>query len=386
MSRFVLGGLLRKLIIIFILTSFCFQSIAGSRERAWKMHNRLAGVPPKQDVLDDMSAAISQGDPEAAAKIAMDNPGFYNITLKNWIKPWSNRERTPRIPMNDYVATILGVIRDDTPFDKILYDDILYIVDSAALPVYSNTDNNHYRNAETQNISFMDTLVARTQSTVTGLPSAAVAGVTTTRNAGENYFSAGTNRRVNRFIFMNYLCKDYEDLHDITVPDFRVARDVERNPGGDSRTYKNRCVGCHAGQDSLRGAYAYYNFSGNQLVYTQGQVQGKMNQNNYYPQGFVTTNDEWINLWSTGQNATVGWRGAATGNGAQSIGMMFAKSKAFSQCMAKKVFKLVCMRDVVNTADVTSVAQMATQFEANNKYSMKDLIAKTSAGCVINEN
>ena len=349
------------------------------------MHNRLAGVPPTQDVLDDMSAAITQGDPEAAAKIAMDNPGFYNITLKNWIKPWSNRDRTPRIPMNDYVATILGVIRDDTPFDKILYDDILYIVDNAALPVYSNTDNNHYRNAESQNISFMDTLVARTQSTVTGLPSAAVAGVTTTRNAGENYFSAGTNRRVNRFIFMNYLCKDYEDLHDITVPDFRVARDVERNPGGDSRTYKNRCVGCHAGQDGLRGAYAYYNFSGNQLVYTQGQVQGKMNQNNYYPQGFVTTNDEWINLWSTGQNATVGWRGAATGNGAQSIGMMFAKSKAFSQCMAKKVFKLVCMRDVVNTADVTSVAQMATQFEANNKYSMKDLIAKTSAGCVIDE-
>jgi hypothetical protein len=29
---------------------------------------------------------------------------------------------------------------------------------------------------------------------------------------------------------------------------------------------------------------------------------------------------------------------------------------------------------------------MATQFEANNKYSMKDLIAKTSAGCVIDEN
>jgi hypothetical protein len=111
-----------------------------------------------------------------------------------------------------------------------------------------------------------------------------------------------------------------------------------------------------------------------------------MNQNNYYPQGFVTTNDEWINLWATGQNATVGWRGAVTGNGAQSIGMMFAKSKAFSQCMAQKVFKLVCMRDVVNTADVASVAQMATQFEANNKYSMKDLIAKTSAGCVIDEN
>jgi hypothetical protein len=232
----------------------------------------------------------------------------------------------------------------------------------------------------------MDTLVVASQSSVTGLPPAAVAGVTTTRNAGENYFQAGTNRRVNRFIFMNYLCKDYEDMHDITVPDFRVARDVERNPGGDSRTYKNRCVGCHAGQDALRGAYAYYNFTNNALAYTPGQVQGKMNQNNYFPQGFVTINDEWINTWATGQNAVIGWRGATTGAGAKSIGMMFARSKAFSQCMAKKVFKLVCMRDVVAAADVATVSSMATQFETNNLYSMKTLIAKTSAGCVIDEN
>jgi len=377
---------LKKIILVMSLTTLSLQLMAGPREQAWKLHNRLAGIPPKQDVLNDMSAAISQGDPEAAARIAMENPSFYNITLKNWIKPWSNRDQTPRVPMNDYVATILGVIRDDTPFDKILYDDIIYIVDDATLPVYSNTDNNHYRNAETQNLDFRDTLVVRKQSDITGTPAAGIAGVTTTRNAGENYFSAGTNRRVNRFIFMNYLCKDYEDLHDITIPDFRVARDVERNPGGDSRTYKNRCVGCHAGQDGLRGAYAYYNFTGGRLAYTPGQVQGKMNQNNYFPQGFVTTNDGWINLWATGQNASVGWRGATSGSGAQSIGMMFAKSKAFSQCMARKVFKLVCMKDAVNPDDVTKITALATEFESNNKYSMKDLIAKTSVGCVVNEN
>ena len=368
------------------LIIICSHVHAGSREIAWKLHNRIAGVPPTPEVLDDMTNTISQGDPEAAAKIAMENPAFYNVTLKNWIKPWSNRDQTPRVPMNDYVATILGVIRDDSPFDKILYDDVIYIIDNAALPVYSNTDNNHYRSAEAQNFDFMNTLVVRKQSDTTGLPVAAIAGVTTTRNAGENYFSAGTNRRVNRFIFMNYLCKDYEDLHDITVPDFHVARDVERDPGGDSRTYKNRCVGCHAGQDGLRGAYAYYNFSGNRLEYTAGQVQGKMNQNNYFSQGFVTTTDQWINLWATGQNASVGWRGAVSGTGAQSIGMMFAKSKAFSQCMARKVFKLVCMKDPVSSAEMSKISQLASGFELNNKYSMKDLIAKTSAGCVIDEN
>lgn len=360
-------------------------SLAGPRELAWKMHNRLTGLPPKPLVLDDMENLIQNGDKEGAAALAMQNPAFYNVTLKNWIKPWSNRDQTPRIPLNDYTATIIGVIRDDVPFDKVLYDDILYTINNAALPAYANNNNNHYRQAEQGFADLNGTLIARVQSQVTGLPAAAVAGVTTTRNAGENYFQAGTNRRVNRFIFMNYLCKDYEDLHDITVPDFRVARDVERNPGGDSRTYKNRCVGCHAGQDGLRGAYAYYNFGNGMIQYTPGQVQGKMNQNNYFPQGFVTTNDSWINLWATGQNASLGWRGDTSGNGAKALGQMFARSKAFSTCMAKKVFKLVCLKDATEPGDVTFVNQMATQFETNNSYSMKQLIVKTSAGCINDE-
>lgn len=357
---------------------------AGPRDVAWKLHNRLAGIPPKPAVLDEMSDLIARGDSEGAARLAMSNPAFYNITLKNWIKPWSNREQTPRVPLNDYVATILGVIRDDVPFDKILYDDILYVVDATTVAAYSNTDNNHYQQAEGQNMNIMGTLVVRKQSDVTGLPAAAVAGVTTTRNAGENYFQAGTNRRVNRFIFMNYLCKDYEGLHDITVPDFRVGRDVERNPGGDSRTYKNRCVGCHAGQDALRGAYAYYNFGGGRLTYST-QVQGKFNQNNFFPQGYVTVDDSWLNLWATGQNASLGWRGNTTGKGAQSLGMMFAKSKAFSACMAKKVYKLVCIKEATSEQDLSEVQKLATSFEANNEYNMKKLIAKTSAGCVTDE-
>ena len=359
--------------------------MAEPREDAWKLHNRLAGVPPTPQILNEMSDHINRGDVEAAAELATEHPAFYNVTLKNWVKPWSNRDQTPRVPFNDYVATILGVIRDETPFDKILYDDVIYVVNSTAVPAYSNTDNNHYRNAETQNLNLKDTLIVRRQTDVTGMPVNGVAGVTTTRNAGENYFSAGTNRRVNRFIFMNYLCKDYEDLHDITIPDFRVARDVERNPGGDSRTYKNRCVGCHAGQDGLRGAYAYYNFTGGRLAYTPGQVQGKMNQNNYYPQGFVTTNDSWINLWATGLNASLGWRGDTSGSGASSLGRMFASSKAFSSCMARKVFKRVCLKDAITPYDVTSVNQMATQFEANSEYNLKRLIVKTSAGCVLND-
>jgi hypothetical protein len=384
---------LKHLNIIFLALA-SLSAFAGPREQAWKLHNRLAGVPPVKmgtsDPLTEMETLIKAGNPEAAAAIAMKNKNFYNVVLKNWVKPWSNREQTSRAPLNDYVATIIGVIRDsDTvPFTEVLYGDILYTIDykntDNTQSVYSFENNDHYKNAETRNIDLSTTLVKQTQSTMTKLPAAAVSGVLTTRSAGEAFYSAGTNRRVNRFTFMNYLCHDYEELHDVNIPDYHVRRDVERNPGGDARTYKNKCVGCHAGQDALGGAYAYYDFVNGKLVYTPGTVVNKMNQNVYEVSGFKTENDSWVNLWASGQNANLGWRGKVDGNGVKEIGQMFTRSQAFSQCMAKKVFKMVCMKDAVNADDTALVKELVTKFEESN-YNMKDLIINTSVGCIVNE-
>ncbi|HXH75004.1 MAG TPA: hypothetical protein VNJ08_08565 [Bacteriovoracaceae bacterium] len=370
-----------KTYVLFLL--FSITAWAGPREQAFKLHNRLTGVPPKPDVLLVMEDHIRSGEPERAAEVAVQDPRFYNIVLKNWIKPWTNRERTNRVELNDYVATVLGVIRDDIPFDRILYDDIIYTVNDTTAPAYSNTSNAHYSNVESRNVDLEANLIGQTQSTLTGLP--ATSGVITTRAAGAAFYSAGTNRRINRFTFINYLCKDYEDLHDITIPDYRVRRDVERNPGGDSRTYKNKCVGCHAGQDALAGAFAHYDFVDNGLVYTPLKVVTKMNHNNYYPEGFVTSTDSWINTWATGQNAVLGWRGATQGNGVKSLYQMFAKSKAFSQCMSKKVFELVCLKEAINPDDKAAVETNAAAFEKDNQYNLKKLIVRTSARCVTNE-
>lgn len=84
-----------KKTFFFLCALIASSSFAGPREQAWKLHNRLTGLHPKPDVLDEMSDLISRGDAVAAAQLAMQNPAFYNITLKNWIKPWSNREQTP---------------------------------------------------------------------------------------------------------------------------------------------------------------------------------------------------------------------------------------------------------------------------------------------------
>jgi hypothetical protein len=383
---------LKKHQFIFLVTLVSTSVWAGPKEAAWKLHNRLAGVPPVKtataDPLKQMEDLIKAGNPEAAAAIATSHPNFYNVVLKNWIKPWSNREQTSRDDLNDYVATVLGVIRDEVPFTEVLSGDILYTVNynnaDGTPSVYSYMDNLHYRNAETRNINLMANLTRKTQSALTGLPVNAVSGVLTSRAAGAAFYSAGTNRRVNRFNFMNYLCHDYEELHDVNIPDVRVRRDVERNPGGDSRTYKNKCVGCHAGQDALGGAYAYYDFVGGRLVYTPGIVVAKMNHNVYYSAGFVTTDDNWINTWAQGQNAKLGWRGATSGNGVKSLGQMLANSSAFSTCMAKKVFQLVCLKEAINTDDVAMVTELAAQFEQEN-YNMKKLIVNTSVGCIVNE-
>lgn len=378
---------MKKHFPLYTVLLLTFNVWAGPREQAWKLHNRLAGVPPikttLKDPLRDMEVLIAAGRPEEAAAIAMSHPNFYNIVLKNWIKPWTNREQTSRVELNDYVTTVLGIIKEDVPFTEVLSGDIIYTINGAP-QAYSTMNNDHYKNAEASNINLMSSLMKRVQSATTGMPSAAVSGVLTTRAAGDAFYSAGTNRRVNRYTFMNYLCHDYEELHDVNLPDFRVRRDVERNPGGDARTYKNQCVGCHAGQDAIGGAYAYYDFVGDKLVYTPNIVVTKMNHNVYYADGFVTTNDQWQNLWAIGQNAKLGWRGPTSGSGVKELGQMLSRSKAFSQCMAKKVFKLVCLKDAINTSDVELVNTLAGQFEQEN-YSMKSLIINTSVGCIINE-
>lgn len=407
----VRGIKMRKgLLVLLILCSNSFASEA--RLKAWTIHNRIAGVPPipNSTTLEDMENAINANPGrvglENAAQIALQNKYFYNLVLKNWLKPLSNQERSKRIPLNDYVATIIGAIRDsdqpNKPFKRVLYEDLVYVGPSMGNQNFnfSRRNNNHYSEVEKRNLDLRNVLVERQQSQnidtennienqnlrdetnmiVNGANGAA--GVFTLRQAGEAYYSAGTNRRVTRYAFMNFLCHDFEDLHDTTVPDFRVRKDVERNPGGDARTFKNSCVGCHAGQDAIGGAWAYYDWVGNnRLRFTPNQVVSKMNRNPAFADGYQTVDDSWINTWAYGQNAALGWRGATSGNGPASIGQHFAESRAFAVCMAKKVYKLVCIKPP-GSEDETFINDMADQLEANDSYNMKNLFVKTVAKCV----
>jgi hypothetical protein len=363
---------------------------ADAREQAQRIHDRLAGVPPSADVLDAMTADIASDRATAAAFKAMEDPHFYTVTLKNFAAPWTNRDRSPFVPLNDYTTLVIGMIKDDVPFDQILYGDLLYVGTNLALPTPDS--NEHYEALEQAMLSpSFDPnadLSPTTQSSVYGLPPQATAGAITTRAASEAYFIAGTNRAMFRFTLIDHLCKDLEQVHDVSIVPDRIRQDVSRSPGGDSRVFLNSCVGCHAGMDPMAQAFAYYNFNEgtSRLEYTPGVVQEKYFHNELtFPDGFVTPDDSWDNYWRQGQNASLGWDPnlPGSGQGAKSLGRELASTQAFAQCQAKKVFKAVCLRDPVDSADRTQVASMATDFKRNG-YKMKPVFAEAAVYCMGN--
>src|SRR5690349_19868746 len=80
---------------------------ANDRDKAKRIHDRIAGVPPTEQVLDAMATKITNGDLMGAARAATENPSFYDVTLKNMAMPWTNRDQTVFAPLNDYVATFI---------------------------------------------------------------------------------------------------------------------------------------------------------------------------------------------------------------------------------------------------------------------------------------
>jgi len=379
------------LVITLSCTIGASLAVAGPREQAKRIHDRLVGVPPSAPVLDSMATKITNGDSIGAAQEAMENPNFYRTTAREFATPWSNREQTVFADMNDTIATVIGMIRDDVPFDQVLYEDIVYVGTAAATNVpYSQSDNDHYLDLQLNRIDLGDpaNLERQTQS---GLPNTPIgigdtAGIMTTRGFSQAFHVAGTNRAAIRFATLNFLCMDMEDFRDITAHPDRIRQDVSRSPGGDSSIFLNDCLSCHAGLDGLAGAFAYYDFDEDlqQLVYTDGSVQAKfLNDAGTFRYGYETAEDTWINYWRTGPNEFVGWNGpgSGAGTGAKSLGMELAQTRQFAECQVKKAFEKVCYRKPNGAADELAVESIATSFEANNR-SMKQVFAETASYCM----
>jgi len=377
-------------VALFAATSFAASPTA---DQATRIYNRIAGIPPTAAELAQLMAAP---DPVSAALIATNDPAFYNNTVRNLATPWTNRTQTVFAPLNDYTATVVGMVRDNVPFNTLLSADLVYTADAAAgVPAYSPANNDMYLALDANNVDLSVHLVSSTQSALTGIPSTATAGVLTTRGAASAFFINGTNRAMFRFTMMNHLCSDLQTVMDITRPPDRIRQDVTRSPGGVSTLFLNNCIGCHSGMDPMAQAFAFYNFNNidpttagttGQIVYTAGQVQPKYHINNTnFPQGYSTLDDAWENRWRGGPNQILGWSSAlpGSGNGAKSLGQELASSAAFSSCQVTRVFKDVCLRAPDSAADFSQVNSMITSFQAHN-YSLRQVFAEGAAYCMGN--
>lgn len=403
---------------------FSLACQAGPREQAKRMHDRLTGVPASDAMLDAMENAISgSGGAVTAALYAIDGApsvpatgDFYTVTLKNWVTPWTNEAQDVFAPLNDYSATVIGIVRDELDFREILSGDVMYRGNIPGIPAYSNSDNQHYEflEASGRNLGDPAVLARDSQSSLTGLPSEAVAGVITSRAAARAFFVDGTNRAMFRFTLLNHLCYDLEQLKDSSRPSDRIRQDISRSPGGDSTLFLNQCAGCHTGMDPMAQAYAYYDFPYpeeeafpgleldrrkdlGRMVYTPNVVQEKYGINAAtFATGYVTTNDHWTNYWRLGDNSgRLGWLSAAgntgsvdmavnpayaEGDGAASLGRELANSNAFSYCQVKKVFRSVCLREpMALPPDSQAVDDFVATF--NSRHNTKQVFAEVAAYC-----
>lgn len=391
-------------VIIPFFLSVSFISYSSTLEQAKQLHDRISGVPASEAVLNEMVTLLDNGQAIEAAYKAMESPAFYSTTLKIFATPWTNKDQDIFFELNDYSATVIGMVRDDIDFRQILQANTTYVgSEDLNLPAYNNNNNAHYLALESKFINLADNLVSQSQSSLNGLPETATAGVLTTRAAAKAFFYLGTNRAMLRFTLMNHLCTDLEPLKDTTLSPDRIRQDVSRSPGGDSRLFLNNCLGCHTGMDPLAQAFAYYDYDFDQdndptgesgaLSYNQpgiidsvtgSRVQAKYHNNaTTFPYGFVTPDDQWQNYWREGTNQKLGWDPTISGkgSGAKSLGEELANSQAFAQCQVKKVFKTVCLRDAESNADLTQITNTTQSFKQNS-YQLKRVFAEVGEYCM----
>lgn len=394
-------GLLAGLFVVFSMNAAQAQS--AHELKAKKILERVSSTKVALDhpILQQMVPFIQRGDYKGAAQIATTHPNFLNVTIKHMALQMSTREETRRIPMNDFAASVVGVVRDNTDARQLLTGNFYYRADAARVPAAITVrsdmvndllkSNNHYADLDKIGIDLADVLVkvdgqvlADGNNAVVANPDAA--GVLTSRAFMGAHITAGTNRRPVEFTFREFLCAPIEEWADTKASDIRIGRDIDRFPGNDHTKFLTSCKGCHTGMDGFRGAFARWDFQNDRILnasaeanrpgnFSASLVSNKLNQNTtVYPGGYTTVDNSFINNTRGPANETlIGWRGDVnSGTGVRQFGVAVSNTQRFSQCMVKRVYDAVCRTDLKAKFNLPFLKQYAQVFEANG-YNLKKL-------------
>lgn len=371
--------------------------------KAKKILERISSTKVSIDdpILQQMVPFIQRGDLKGAAQIATNHPNFLNVTIKHMALQMSTREETRRIPMNDFAASVIGVVRDNIDARQLLTGNFYYRADMTRVPagvvVRENMvddilkSNNHYQDLEKVEINIGQVLTRVNGQMLANGADAAVAnpdpaGVLTSRTFMGAHIVAGTNRRPVEYTFREFLCVPIEEWADTKASDLRIGRDIDRFPGGDHMKFLTTCKGCHTGMDGFRGAFARWDFQGDRILNASAEpsrpggfnanlVSDKLNKNgDVYTGGYVTTNNTFVNnARGPANEELIGWRGNVnSGTGVMQFGQVVSNSKRFSQCMVKRVYDAVCRTDLKAKYNMPLLKEQADVFEQNS-YNLRKL-------------
>lgn len=378
------------------------QDVTANRQRASQLFNNITG---KKASLDDtkvieMERLLNAGKSEReVAKIATQDPAFIDIRMLNFGRRlWTTTENYSMLN-NDFIATTVGVARDNVDARDLLTGNYYYEYDISDLDDKERTkfgmviregqpSNSHYESAIRLDYSANQKLKRTSPHLVFVEANPAnpdSGGLMSTRSFVIEYASGGTNRRLVEYTFRSFMCVEMQDWMDATRPDDHVGRDVDRFAGGGTERYQTTCKGCHAQLDAFRPAFAYVSvFSRTPQVNLVGRPNKSLaNNNTIFPNGYAVNDANWKNYATSAVNSDrFGWRGNfSEGTGVQAFGKMIGNSRGFSRCMVRRMFSEICKREA-SAFEENAIRQMADQFESTYKFRDLAEIVSTNSICL----
>jgi hypothetical protein len=322
-----------------------------------------------------MLAATRGGDPAAAAAYATGKDSFVDSVVRSWATELLTSTPGVNLPLNDSLAYLVGSVRDNLDARLLLTGNFLYGADPRfSLGRPSVGSNVLFANLEAQGKSLRVSLARVAPQWLQNQPSE-TAGLLTTRYWSSVNYLAGTNRRVIPALFDSFLCQKPESWRRPNMPTNVIRQDVDRFPGGDARVFQTECRSCHSIMDGLSGAFSGINFDGDQITWSPGVIAKYLQNSATYPDGKRTTDQSYVNFLENDPTNIYGWATPASGSGLAEFGNMIAQADLFGRCLARRVIRAVCGRDVAVT-DPFAVA-LASQVRSRG-FGLKDLFIQAA--------
>lgn len=378
-----------------------FQSAITAEEKALLIYQRT-GVKSflnRDRLIEVMTDLINRGDSIGAARLAIARPSFYNLIIRDFAAPMSNREEKVNVDLNDFIATVIGIARDDRDAREILNGNTIYWAPSSSNQSSFRNDvlrsNDHYTDLDENLVDLYENLQGTRQQVLTQAGAINdledTAGVITSRAFMSAHAAGGTNRRLVEFSFSQFLCSPIETWAAGGLGGGFVGRDIGRKPVA---RFRNRCSNCHGPMDSMRPAFAFSNFRDGFFQYKENYsfdprpddaarvdvpvpqaerlVPSKFRRGKeIFSNGHVVDNDTWFNFTSPNFE----WRTKIDGSGMNSFGNMLANSKQFGRCMSQRAFKTLCYRNFNSEKNSNKLDDWADHFE-DSGYSLRELFAR----------